>query len=178
VNDSREEKLLLAHENQRLREENEKLKKENQRLAGQSQDLTVRCSKQKTAMDALKQELEKSLQLYEECRTELRDMVDQLGASQVQIDTRDALIDKLKKKKAELEKTLEDNESYYHQWGVHLAHTYRRVLERYGAETQTFRVTDNIARYYTWMNDELKVLSDSMSKVGDYRAVTSSETIF
>jgi chromosome segregation ATPase len=138
VNDSREEKLLLAHENQRLREENEKLKKENQRLAGQSQDLTVRCSKQKTAMDALKQELEKSLQLYEECRTELHDMVDQLGASQVQIDTRDALIDKLKKKKAELEKTLEDNESYYHQWGVHLAHTYRRVLERYGAETQTF----------------------------------------
>jgi chromosome segregation ATPase len=135
VNDSREEKLLLAHENQRLREENEKLKKENQRLAGQSQDLTMRCSKQKTTMDTLKQELEKSLQLYEECRTELRDMVDQLGASQVQIDTRDALIDKLKKKKAELEKTLDDNESYYQQWGVHLAHTYRRVLERYGVET-------------------------------------------
>jgi cell division protein FtsB len=112
MNDSREEKLRLADENRRLREENEKLKKENQRFSGQSQDLTVQCSKQKTAMDVLKQESEKSLQLYEQCRTELRNTVDQLDASQVQIDTRDALIDELKKRKAELEKTLEDNESY------------------------------------------------------------------
>jgi chromosome segregation ATPase len=63
-------------------------------------------------MDVLKQELEKSLQLYEQCRTELRNTVDQLDASQVQIDTHDAQIDELKKRKAELEKTLEDNESY------------------------------------------------------------------
>jgi hypothetical protein len=82
------------------------------------------------------------------------------------------------KTKVELEKTLEDNESYCHQWEFHLAHTYRRVLERYGAETQTFRVTDNIASYYSWMNDELKVLPDTMSKVGDYGAATSSEAIF
>jgi hypothetical protein len=117
------------------------------------------------------------LQCYEECITELRDVVDQLDSSQVQINTRDALIEELKKSKAELEKALEDNESYRHQWGVHLAHAYRRVLERYGAETQTFRVTDNIASYYTWMNDELKVLQDTMSKVGDYGAATSTEAI-
>jgi hypothetical protein len=87
------------------------------------------------------------------------------------------LIDELKKVKAELEKTLEDNESYCNQWGVHLAHTYHRVLERYGAKIQTFRVIDNIASYYTWLNDELKVLPDTMSKVGDYGAATSSEAI-
>jgi citrate lyase gamma subunit len=147
TNDSREEKLRLADENRRLREE--KLKKENQCLSGQDQDLTVQCSKQKTAMDALKQELEKSLQFYEQFRTELHDTVDQLDASQIQIDTRDALIDELKKRKVDLEKTLEGNESCCHQWGVHLAHTYHRVLKRYGVETQTFWVTDNIASYYT-----------------------------
>jgi hypothetical protein len=122
--------------------------------------------------------LGKGLQCYKQCRTELRHTVDQHDTSQVQITTRDALIDDLKKNKSELEKTLEDNESYCHQWGVHLPHTYRRVLERYGAKTRTFRVTDNIASYYTWMNDELKVLPHTMSKVGDYGATTSSEAIF
>lgn len=128
-------------------------------------------------MDALKQGLEKSLKLYEECRTELRDTIDQLDESQVQINSQDVLINELKKSKPEVEKTLEDNESYCHQWGVHLVHTYRRVLQRYGAKTQTFRITDNIASYYTWTNDELKVLLDTMSKVGDYGVETSFEAI-
>jgi chromosome segregation ATPase len=133
--DSRADNLRLLEENRKLREENERLKEESKHLTGQVQDLLGQCSKQKTAMDALKRELEKGLQCYEQCRAELRDTVDQLDASQVQITTRDALIDELKKTKAESEKTLEDNESYCHQWGGHVAHTYRRVLERYGAET-------------------------------------------
>jgi hypothetical protein len=52
------------------------------------------------------------------------------------------------------------------------------VLERYGVETQTFWVTDNIVSYYLWMNNELKLLPDTMLKIGDYGAVTSSEAIF
>jgi hypothetical protein len=52
------------------------------------------------------------------------------------------------------------------------------VLERYGVETQTFRVTDNITSYYSWMNNELKLLPHTMLKIGDYGAVTSSEAIF
>jgi hypothetical protein len=101
------------------------LKAESKRLSSQVQDLTEQCSKQNTMMDALKQELERSLQCCEECCTELRDTVDQNDANQVQIQIRDALIDELKKLKADLEKTLENNESYCHQWGVHLAHIYR-----------------------------------------------------
>jgi hypothetical protein len=62
-------------------------------------------------MDALKKELERSLQCYEECRTELRDVVDQKDVDQVQIKTCDVLIDKLKKWKANLVKILENNES-------------------------------------------------------------------
>jgi hypothetical protein len=52
------------------------------------------------------------------------------------------------------------------------------VLEQYVAETQTFRITDNIASYYTWMNNELKLLPDTMSKIGDYGMAMISEAIF
>jgi hypothetical protein len=62
--------------------------------------------------------------------------------------------------------------------GVHLAFAYRRSLELYGAETQKFKVTDNIASYCLWLNSELKLLPNTMSKVGDYGATTCSETIF
>jgi tRNA C32,U32 (ribose-2'-O)-methylase TrmJ len=86
----------------------------------------------------------------------------------VQIETRDNLTAKLERVKGELEDTLEKNEAYCHQWGVHLASAYRRALERYGAETQEFKVTDNIASYYLWMNSELTLLPKTMSKVGDY----------
>jgi hypothetical protein len=65
-------------------------------------------------MDALKQDLEKSLQCYEECRIKLRNDVVQNDAHLVQIQICDALIEELKKVKAELEKTLEENESYCH----------------------------------------------------------------
>jgi phage shock protein A len=65
---SLEEKKLLENKNRRLREENEKLKEQSRRLKDQS-------AKQHTAIDALKRELEKSLQCHEECRTELKDMV-------------------------------------------------------------------------------------------------------
>jgi hypothetical protein len=128
-------------------------------------------------MDDLKKETERDLQCYELCHTELHDAMDQCDAQEVQISTRDALIEELKRQKADLEKTLENNESYCHQQGMHLAHTFRRVVEQYNTETQTFRVTDNIGSFYTWMNNELKLLSGTMSKVGDYRAAMSIEAI-
>jgi hypothetical protein len=80
--------------------------------------------------------------------------------------------------KGELEETLEKNETYCHQWGAYLATAYRHVLERYGAETQEFKITDNIASYCLWMNNELKLLPNTMSKVGDYGVATCSEAIF
>jgi hypothetical protein len=80
--------------------------------------LTDRGVKQQTAIDALKQELEKSLQCYEECHTELKDMVTQYDAQQIQIEANNNLIAELKRLKGELEDTLEKNETYCHQWGV------------------------------------------------------------
>jgi uncharacterized protein YlxW (UPF0749 family) len=68
-----EKRKLLEDENRRLREENEKLKQESRQLADQR-------AKQQDAMDALKKELELSLKCYEECRTELKDMVTQYDA--------------------------------------------------------------------------------------------------
>jgi hypothetical protein len=129
-------------------------------------------------MDALKRKLEKSLQCYEECRTELRGVIVQNATHLIQIQTRDALLAELKKVKGELENTLEKNEAYCHQWELQLASTYHRGLELYGGETQKFKVTNNIASYYLWMNCELKLFPDTMSKVGDYRAATCSKTIF
>jgi uncharacterized protein YlxW (UPF0749 family) len=73
---SLEERKLLEDENRRLREENEKLKQQSRQLADQS-------SKQQTAIDALKKELESCLKCYEECRIELKDMVTQYHAQQV-----------------------------------------------------------------------------------------------
>jgi uncharacterized protein YlxW (UPF0749 family) len=65
---SLEEKRLLENENHKLWEENERSKEQSRQLKDQS-------TKQQTAIDALKRELEKSLQCYEECCTELKDMV-------------------------------------------------------------------------------------------------------
>jgi chromosome segregation ATPase len=113
---SREEKILLEEENCKLREENERLKNHSQQLASQVRTLTGKCPNQKTAMDALKQELEKSMKCYEECRVELRDLVAQYNAQQMQIQTRDNLIMELKRVKGELEETLEKNETHFHQW--------------------------------------------------------------
>jgi peptidoglycan hydrolase CwlO-like protein len=87
VNDAKAslaDKKLLEEENRKLCEENEKLKNQSRELSGQVKTLTDRGVKQQTAIDALKQELEKSLQCYEECRTELKDMVTQYDAQQVQ----------------------------------------------------------------------------------------------
>jgi uncharacterized protein YlxW (UPF0749 family) len=67
---SHEERRLLENENQCLREENKKLRRESRQLADQR-------SKQRDAMDALKKELKSCLKCYEECRTELKDMVTQ-----------------------------------------------------------------------------------------------------
>jgi hypothetical protein len=61
--------------------------------------------------------------------------------------------------------------------GTHLATAYRHVLECYGAETQEFKITDSIASYCLWMNSELKLFPDTMSKVGDYGATTCSVAI-
>jgi hypothetical protein len=78
--------------------------------------------------------------------------------------------------KGELEETLEKNETYCHQWGAYLVTAH--VLQRYGEETQEFKITGNIASYCFWMNNELKLLPDTMSKVGDYGVATCSGAIF
>jgi peptidoglycan hydrolase CwlO-like protein len=107
---SLEERRLLENENRLRREENEKLKEQSRQLADQ-------ISKQRTVIDALKQELETSLKCYEECRTELKDMVTQFDALQVLLEANANLIAELKKVKGELEDTLEKNEAYCYQWG-------------------------------------------------------------
>jgi chromosome segregation ATPase len=104
---SLEERKLLENENHRLREENDKLKEQSRQLTDQSME-------QQTAIDALKQELEKSLECFEECRTELKDMVTQYDAQQVLLEANANLITELKKVKGELEDTLEKNEAYCH----------------------------------------------------------------
>jgi hypothetical protein len=86
-------------------------------LKEESHQLKDQSTKQQTAIDGLKQELEKSLQCYEECRTELKDMVTQYDAQQVRLEANANLIPELKKLKGELEDTLEKNEAYCHQWG-------------------------------------------------------------
>jgi hypothetical protein len=127
--------------------------------------LTEQSTKQQIAIDALKQ-FERSLQCYEECHTELKDMVTQYNAQEVQIQGNDNLIVELKRLKGEVEDTLEKNEAYSHQWGAHLATAYRRVLKCFGAETQEFKITYNIGSFVQWLNNELKLLPDTMSKVG------------
>jgi hypothetical protein len=167
---SLEERKLLEDENRRLREENEKLKQQSRHLADQS-------SKQRDVMDALKKELESCLKCYEECRTELKDMVTQYDAQQVLLEANANLIAELKRVKGELEDTLEKNEAYCHQWGAYLATAYRRALESFGVETQDFKITDNILSYVEWLHSKLKLLPDTMSRVGDYGAATCSEML-
>jgi alanyl-tRNA synthetase len=72
-----EDKKLLEEENCKLRDENEKLKDQSRQLSDRVKTLTDQSTKQQSAIDALKQELQKSLQCYEECCTELKDMVTQ-----------------------------------------------------------------------------------------------------
>jgi hypothetical protein len=83
----------------------------------------------------------------------------------------------LKKVKGELEDTLEKNDAYCHQWGAYLAIEYRRALESFGAKAQDFKITDNISSFMEWLHSELKLLSDTMSKIGDYGAATCSEML-
>jgi hypothetical protein len=52
--------------------------------------------------------------------------------------------------------------------GAHLTTAYHCVLERFGAEAQEFKITDNIGSFVEWLNNELKLLLDTISKVGDY----------
>jgi chromosome segregation ATPase len=165
---SLEKQKLLEDENRHLKEENEKLKQESRLLADQR-------AKQQDAMDALKRELELSLKCYEECRTELKDMVTQYDAQNILLEANANLIAELKKVKGELEDILEKNESYCHQWDAYLAIEYRRALESFGAEAQDFKITDNISSFVEWLHRELKLLPDNMSKIGDYGAVTYSE---
>jgi hypothetical protein len=161
---------LLEDENRRLKEENEKLKQESRLQADQR-------VKQQEAMDALKKELELSVQCYEGCRAELKDMVTQYNAQNILLEANPNLIAELKKVKGELEYTLEKNEAYCHQWGAYLATEYRRALESFGAEAQDFKITDNISSFVEWLHSELKLLPDTMSKIGDYGAATCSEML-
>jgi hypothetical protein len=61
--------------------------------------------------------------------------------------------------------------------GAYLATAYRRALESFGAETQVFKITENISSFVQWLHSELKLLPDTMRKVGDYGAATCSETL-
>jgi chromosome segregation ATPase len=108
---SRDEKLALEDDNRKLREENERLKIQSQELTGQVKTLTGQCSKQKTAIDALKPELETSLKCYVECWTELKDMVTQYDAQDVKIRTLNNFVAELKRLKGELEDAPEKNET-------------------------------------------------------------------
>jgi hypothetical protein len=104
-------------------------------------------------------------------------MVTQYDVQEIQIQANNNLIAEKKKVKGELEDTLEKNEAYCHQWGAHFSTAYRRVLECFGAETQEFKIIDNIGSFVQCLNSELKLLLDTMSKVGDYGAATCSQTI-
>jgi hypothetical protein len=50
-------------------------------------------------------------------------------------------------------------------------------LESIGAEAQDFKITDNISSFVEWLHSELKLLPDTMSKIGDYGAATCSEML-
>jgi hypothetical protein len=54
---------------------------------------------------------------------------------------------------------------------------YCRALKSFGAEAQDFKITDNISGFVEWLHSELKLLPDTMSKIGDYGAVTCSEML-
>jgi DNA repair exonuclease SbcCD ATPase subunit len=166
---SHEKQKLLEDENRRLKEENERLKQESRLQADQR-------TKQQEAMNALK-ELELSLKCYEECRAELKDMVTQYYAHNILLEANANIIAELKKVKGELEDTLEKNKAYCHQWGAYLATQYRQALESFGAEAQDFKITDNISSFVEWLHSELKLLPDTMSKIGDYGAATYSEML-
>jgi hypothetical protein len=167
---SLDKQKLLEDENRRLKEENEKLKR----------DACVQANhrvKQQETLDALKKELELSVKCYEECRQELKDMVVQYDAQNILLEANANLIAELKKVKGELEDTSEKNEACCHQWGAYLATEYRRALESFGAEAQDFKITDNISSFVEWLHSELKLLPDTMSKIGDYGAATCSEML-
>jgi hypothetical protein len=161
---------FLEDENRSLKEENEKLKQESRLQPDQR-------VKQQKALDALKKELELSLKCYEECRQELKDMVTQYNTQNILLKANADLIVELKRLKGELEDTLEKNKAYCHQWGAYLVTEYRRALESFGAEAQDFKITDNILSFVEWLHSELKLLPDTMSKIGDYGAATCSEML-
>jgi hypothetical protein len=104
-------------------------------------------------------------------------MVTQYDAQQVLLEANANLIMELKRLKGELEDTLEKNEAYCHQWGAYFATAYHRALESFGVETQDFKITNNILSFVEWLHSELKLLPDTMIKVGDYGAATCSEML-
>jgi hypothetical protein len=151
-----------------LKDKNRCLKEENERLRRDASDRANQRAKQQEALDALKRELELSVKCYEECRQELKDMVVQYDAQNILLAANADLIAELKKVKGELEDTLEKNEAYCHQWGAYLATEYRRALESFGA---------GLLSFVEWLHSELKLLPDTMSKIGDYGAATCSEML-
>jgi hypothetical protein len=46
-----------------------------------------------------------------------------------------------------------------------------------GAKAQDFKIIDNISSFVEWLHSELKLLPDTMSKIGDYGAATFSEML-
>jgi hypothetical protein len=52
---------------------------------------------------------------------------------------------------------------------------YRRALESFGAEAQDSKITDNISSFVEWLHSELKLLPDTMSKIGNYGAAVDAK---
>jgi hypothetical protein len=44
-------------------------------------------------------------------------------------------------------------------------------------QAQDFKITDNILSFVEWLHSELKLLPETMSKIGDYGAATCSEML-
>jgi hypothetical protein len=61
--------------------------------------------------------------------------------------------------------------------GAYLATTYCHALESFGAEDQDLKITNNISSFVEWLHSELKLLPDTMSKIGDYGVAACSEML-
>jgi hypothetical protein len=60
-----------------------------------------------------------------------------------------------------------------HIWPRHII----VLLKALVLKPRTSKVTDNISSFVEWLHSKLKLLPDTMSKIGDYEAATCSEML-
>lgn len=87
------------------------------------------------------------------------------------------IISELRQVNLSQEKILEERESNIWQRGLHLNRQYQDGLNQFAAEPQPFPSTGDTNKFFQWLEDELKFLPGILSKVGDYGAATSVETL-